>query len=320
MQQACQHMNFDSEKRRAQVNLAGGKLKLCALEKTASTFVKTLSAREHFANNQKATPEVPHQTQPPEPEVKRLVIVRDPYTRLLSAYFDKLYTRPTWYKFASYGRYIIEHFRFNATKEKIDCASDVSWPEFVRFMINSMETDRMRNPHFDPMYKRCEFCVVDYDYYVHLETIGSDMEHIYQTINTTMVSAMSDEQDAIRSKCGEIVAHREDAGNCQTVEEIFHRAWFSFKARGFIASDVNIPLTKEEMKNVTKNRFSDLCWQAHLDSVARIDKKRQRREKVVEMYLQLPLLDRLKLREIFLKDFQLHGYDSTPSDLFPELR
>ena len=40
---------------------------------------------------------------------------------------------------------------------------------------------------------------------------------------------------------------------------------------------------------------------------------------MVSLYRQVALLDRLKVREALMVDFRLHGYDATPTDIFPEL-
>ena len=314
VQQTCEKIGPASDvtkQRWPKLRLAGNRLHICGLEKIASSFIRFLMRQE-----KKQTGYIPKAT---ETEFKSLVIVREPYSRLLSAYFDKLFTSPTWTHYHHYGRYIIENFRFNATDESIDCASGVTFPEFVRYTIHAQETDKERNPHFDPMHRRCQFCHRDYDYYVHLETLSSDMDYVYKSVNATLVPELKDEQQAIRSKAHETVAKRNNE-RCQSVGEVFRRAWYSFQARGFFAADMKLPLTEQEMATVTEKEFAEVCWKAHVESVGRMNKSKQRRDTVVEMYSQVPLLDRLKLRQIFLKDFQLHGYDSTPADLFPELQ
>ena len=311
VREACDKLQVNSDvmtERRPNVVLAGGRLRMCLLEKTASSFIQFLSEQENRTRGENLK----------KTDVQTFVIVREPYSRLLSAYFDKIFTRPTWLLYDHYVKYIVKHFRFNATIQNTACASGVTFPEFVRYTIHSLETDKERNAHFDPMHRRCQFCYVDYDYYVHLETLASDMEYVYQAVNATLVTELKDEQQAMRSKAKETVGNQHQA-HCQSVEEMFRRTWYSFKARGFIATDMKLPLTAKELSSVTSEQLAEICWQAHLQSVSRIDKSRQRREALVEMYRQIPLLDRLKLREIFLKDFQLHGYDSTPHDIFPEL-
>ena len=250
---------------------------------------------------------------------KSFVIVREPYGRLVSAYVDKIHTRSVWWDW--YGKYIIETFRYRASYTSKHCGSDVSFPEFVSYFIHSVETGIKANPHWGPIHHHCQFCLYDYDYYVHLETLISDMEYIYKSVNETMKSSMEDEEWTTRNKAEDVMDQRDGHKfqHCQSSCSMIERVWRSFHNRGLVAPDVKMPLTGGQCDSITKREFQDLSWKSHLDSVDRIDKGKQRRDAMVELYLQVPLLDRLKVRDIFMTDFELHGYESTPPDMFPEL-
>ena len=62
--------------------------------------------------------------------------VREPYSRLLSAYVDKLFSPNTMF-WKITGSYVIEKFRQNPSKKSIDCGCDVTFPEFVRYFIHA---------------------------------------------------------------------------------------------------------------------------------------------------------------------------------------
>ena len=318
----CQSQSADRKVKNLEareITLAFGKLTLCWIEKTASSFMKTLRAKESdVLKDYKKKHLTERPTQNPN-NAKKLVIVREPYGRLVSAYIDKLYTRAIWWK--TYGQIIVSHFRYVPTDEQINCGSDVTFTEFVRYVIYTVETGRFTEPHFDPINKHCQFCTANYDYYVHLETLVSDMEYIYKSVNETLRYEMSDDEFTMGEKMYDFIVQREEGKykNCETTCGLLDRAWWSFHARGLIAKDVKMPLKGQICDTIKQRDLSDVAWKAHQESKDTFSKKRQRRDKIVELFMQVPLLDRLKLRDIFMNDFMLHGYDSTPVDLFPEV-
>jgi len=305
------------EQRTLEITMAYGKLKLCGLEKTASTFMRSLRYREDTMNfkRQKAGLS-PYKSE--DGSYKTFIIVREPYGRLLSAYIDKLYSRSSWW---GQGKYIIENFRYHATHQSKQCGSDVSFAEFIRYWIHSQETDLRGDGHFNPMHRECQFCHFDYDYYVHMETIQKDMEFVYKETNTTLIRAMDDEEFTMRDKAADIIKQRDSGAfrGCEEVCAMLDRAWWTFHARGLIASDVPQPLKEDQCVEIEQSQFEDLVWKSHVESKERIDKVKQRRQAMVDLYLTVPLLDRLKVRNILLRDFNLHGYESLPMDMFPEL-
>ena len=99
------------------------------------------------------------------------------------------------------------------------------------------------------------------------------------------------------------------------------KSWWTFQLRGLVSKDLSLPdwLTGEKCDTITKTEFVSVAWDAHLKSVGHFNKRKQRRQMMVDLFLQVPLLDRLRVREIFMKDFKLHNYDSLPKDIFPEI-
>jgi len=327
LQKVCQGLTLDenvAKQRDLEITIARGKLKLCGLEKTASTFMKHLRAREN-APKRTSRDRLENKDAPPENlpkdenDFKSFIVVREPYGRLVSGYIDKLYTRTIWWKMM--GKYIIENFRFKPTPKEKECGSDVSFTEFIRYWIHAQETNHRRDGHFQPMHEECQFCHWDYDYYAHMETLKSDMKFIYESNNLTLMSTFVDEEETMRDKASDIIGQRKAGQHvgCEEGCNMLERAWWSFHARGLIALDVKLPLQGEACQTVERREFEDIAWQAHVESEDRIDKPKQRRQMMVSLYLQLPLLDRLKVREVFMRDFELFGYDSTPKDMFPEL-
>ena len=245
--------------------------------------------------------------------------MREPYTRLQSAYIDKLYTRASWW--AGAGKYILETFRSKSARGKLDykCGSNVTFPEFVRYWIYAQEAGRHNDNHWVPMHTECRMCTFDYDLYVHLETIASDMANLYQTVGEQMSRPMSDDEWTIDNKIKDLIPQRDHGawGDCEANCSMLGRAWWSFQARGLVGVDQDFP--DVDCNIVNRTELSYLALAARRRSVGGFDKGAQRRASVAAMYRQVPLLDRLKVRDLLMPDFKLHGYDPTPRDMFPEL-
>lgn len=164
----------------------------CAIAKVGCTFLRrlvlTLSAGEgQYSSPFDISPSDIHfryvetLSKVPEPQrtfmknnFTKLLFVRDPYSRLFSAYVDKLFTPQTAF-LQNYGRYIIRKFRKGATKKSIECGHDVSFSEFVQYVIASIKGKGQMNPHFMPMYLQCDPCSQSYDVIGRLETLKEDL-------------------------------------------------------------------------------------------------------------------------------------------------
>lgn len=136
---------------------------------------------------------------------KTFIIVRHPFTRLVSAFRDKIeranidtnLTNDWYYKV--YGKKIVDVYRkkaiakfgqdyFNASnnfgspvpvrKGLRDSRLPIFW-EFVQYVIHTKaETD----VHWKPMTKHCLLCAVDYDYVIKFENLHAEEGKWVKTI------------------------------------------------------------------------------------------------------------------------------------------
>lgn len=106
---------------------------------------------------------------------KKFVFVREPFSRALSGYRNKLYKRNRYFE-QLVGRKIIELFRKNATKMDLKTGIGVTFKEFLQHLTQTQPHEL--NPHWKPMYLITNPCAVQYDYIGHLETGAWDIENI----------------------------------------------------------------------------------------------------------------------------------------------
>lgn len=320
-------------------SFARGKLQWCRILKTASSYIRQLDGDEsrilseltfnrvfklNDSDKQKLNltgfPDNFHWKKP------RFMMVREPYSRMISGYFDRLVTLPM--NWMSLGSEIVKWLRPNIQSPE---GHDVSFPEFVKYFIRSQKTGWFYDFHFAPMSTKCDPCRFHIDYVAHMETMKDDMKFIVDIASDENITARINSQD-FKDNTGNLMAakvrsqlkYEKYITQFVSMCDAFDIIWWSFKARGFIPRDLPFPLSREhcdnDETNVLTSRFIDVSIQSYLNSRGKLDKRKQAREIMVELFLQVPLKDRIQVRNILATDFRLFDYDPQPRDLFPELQ
>jgi len=107
----------------------------------------------------------------------KVIIIRHPLIRLLSAYRNKFVEdNPVYPKHL--GTKIIARYRKDASNESLVTGQDVRYSEFVQFLIDSGKEGKKFDMHWAPYTELCDPCHVKYDIVMKLETMDSDMEYI----------------------------------------------------------------------------------------------------------------------------------------------
>ena len=117
----------------------------------------------------------------------KFLFVRNPFERLLSAYHNKLeqHYQSSKYFQSRFGRYIVKHYRQNASKYSLTRGDDVTFKEFAAYLVAEEEGEF--NEHWKPIYHLCHPCLVSYDIIGKYETFDQDSEFILKQIGETTI-------------------------------------------------------------------------------------------------------------------------------------
>ena len=291
------------------------RLRYCRVPKVGSTYLHEL--KWHFAKlyNIFQSQHACHDVVP-----KTFVIVREPYSRLVSAYFDKIVTIPLWWR--NFGGFIVKEFRGgdDISPGHVGCGHDVSFDEFVRFFIFSETEETMQDPHLIPMYKLCDICHQHYDFIGKLETFTEDVKYIYKQINESADIGISSDVAKIESKCLNFATlfKEQNYSECMDICEGHKRVWYGFQSMGLVPRNYNFPFSENRCRNLSGWEFSEVTKKVYFGTKGKFDKHQQKDDFLRESYREVSLEVRLKLYSILKKDLDFFGYDPFPENVFPE--
>ncbi|XP_070541992.1 carbohydrate sulfotransferase 14-like isoform X2 [Ptychodera flava] len=117
---------------------------------------------------------------------KKVLFVREPFHRLLSAYRNKfeLTTVNSIYR-RKYGRYIIQKYREKPISHSSMKDNDVTFPEFVKYLIDPRTTFSSMDQHWRPMFALCNVCNIGYDFIGKFERLQEDALSVLTLIHAS---------------------------------------------------------------------------------------------------------------------------------------
>lgn len=252
-----------------------------------------------------------------------LLVVRDPYTKLFSAYVDKLY-HPNYLFWKVTGQPVQQ---MTNNSHRSSCGNNISFSEFIKYIIfQSNRIGGSLNTHFTPVYKHCDPCRAKYDYIMKFENFKDDFYFIIDSWNTKFNLNISFDDFEGETALNVAETHidisfstkRLYAHQCNiSAYNFLLRTWRFLQISGYIPKEVELPfpndmhtskITKEEVLGAVKDVLSnDINW-------TRV--KTQRHEALVQAYQTIDKNDIMRLREIVKPDCEYFGYDNFPEYLF----
>jgi len=248
------------------------------------------------------------------------MFVRDPFRRALSGYTDNFFQANTLY-WRILGTHIINITRSDPLKKSLQCGHDVTFPEYVKYLIHSEKTNTFRNRHFFPMHKHCAPCVVQYDVIGKLETMRNDTDYIYDVLNirhNMTLRRFQSETDHYRVDflINQMYSMKKRIVPCMPFYEAMLRLWKSFQIRGFLAKNVSISLKREKADRMEKNEFKKIVSQAYTESGNKQNRRGNQQDAFREAFGMVPIEDLEQLSAVFKTDCELFEYNCRPPEIF----
>lgn len=326
---ACQGLDLEETERfRALLN-QDHKLLYCRVNKCASTFVlglldRVLNCGRHCLREQKDTiKQLPFNSQfLLLKNAYSFIFVREPYGRFFSYYSNRFYaTKEQWPRSASE---IIKKFRKNPSEVSLKYGHDLSFTEFILYVIDGFYSDDKENEHVRPMHFNCNPCQLNYDFIGKLETLPSDINFLlHQWKHLNLTHDISDDvvtellNDHLFKPVDNLFSAIKDfKGSPIPVYNLLVRTWTYYQIREKVSKKILLPFSKAEAEQVTKNQYIDKLTAAMERSKGMAGLKSQKMAAMRQAYSSMPPEILEDLKTVVETDCKLFGYDIEPYFVF----
>ncbi|XP_025084698.1 carbohydrate sulfotransferase 13-like isoform X2 [Pomacea canaliculata] len=247
----------------------------------------------------------------------RFMFVRDPYSRLWSAYVDK-FLLPNFWKM--YGWRIVQRRPWNHTADE-RCARNISFSEFLDYVTSTAPGSL--NEHFAPYRLLCSPCVFRPHVIGKMETFGEDARYVLQQLNLSrFASEFSSYDKHARHEMTMLIddvylVYEESFFKfCTNTTDLAARLWQVLQINGYLPSDIAFPWNKN--KHVNKHALKELVLEVYSRHPNRDEhvQKIQKEQSLVNGYRTVPDDILAKVRELYALEFKMFGYDPFPEKLY----
>jgi len=278
------------------------------------------------------------------------LFVRNPYSRVFSAYVDKL-VAPNPHFWKEFGAKAIAKFRVttkpdshgNKTytsegkiggygerwehrrlhqRERTISGHDVSFTEFLKWVVNCEQTKPMPDAHIASVKKKCKPCSSPFNYVGKMETFANDaffimdklgMNRSIRSLEHTFKNKST--HDAIVDSIESPFRWRREIQKHISWTSALQRIWLKLQLRGIIDFEQKLNLTPYQVITIRDNEFIGMAVNAHKQSNPEKLMK-QKSEVKIEAFRSVPVEVLAAFKEAYMEDFILFGYESTPEQYF----
>ncbi|XP_045166037.1 carbohydrate sulfotransferase 11-like isoform X2 [Mercenaria mercenaria] len=113
---------------------------------------------------------------------KKVIFVREPLERVLSAYRNKFVQQGNDYFKEKFGRKIIKRFRENPSEKSLMKGDDVTFKEFVQYLLDRKTIEQGYNEHWESFHDLCHPCHIRYNYIGNYETLDDDVNGLLKIL------------------------------------------------------------------------------------------------------------------------------------------
>ena len=248
---------------------------------------------------------------------RSILVSRDPYTRLFSAFIDLLFL-PLFYVPAQKMVQRQRHFPDNVTV----CPSDITFQEFLDYIIYCVNERIILNGHWTPLTSVCDVCNIDAIAIVKQETFAQDVEYTLKEIGISnddfniihdVLNGRS--KDAIMlGLIKNMVTYNVELNSgrefCLSDLDVVKRFWKAIQIQGHLRDGVIFPsdvINNQNAMNVTL--LEDVIINTIRRNPMTSDERlRQRRHALERAYQDIDVNTIKGIKDIYKQDFELFNY------------
>ena len=250
---------------------------------------------------------------------RSVVVARDPYSRLFSAYIDKMFL-PLLYVVAEQA---VRHQR-GLAKDELTCPESITFQEFLNHIIQKVLAEGKRvNDHWAPIFSLCNPCEINVLSLVKQESFSTDVEYTLREIGlaeeeyTVIHDALHDRriESTITGIVQTVLTLTSTGRRCMNSVMIAERIWRSFQIQGYLRDDLPFPSDVIDSENKANSTMflSEVILRTIKENPLTPDESiRQRRRALETAYEIISEKTIMHIQDIYKQDFELFGYPLEP--------
>ncbi|XP_069103831.1 uncharacterized protein [Argopecten irradians] len=282
-------------------------LVLLALELPKGTDVRRIFQTKRSLVHAQSTGYLRKTVEDESRPTRNVIVARDPYRRLFSAYVDKQILRLP--------------IRDANNSSKLLCGNHLTFEQYLHFIVSSGFKGRFVDRHVAPVTLLCKACEKKYQYVAKQETLSADLMFLLKNITNVpedtreaIWSLLNREVDekTIKGVVETVVARAADV--CSNMPEFTSSLWSVFQLQGILRTDAVFPLEYfKRLRIIDGAAVTDIILKTISSyPLSNAERRRQRNEAVVKAYAGVSPLTIRGIQNMFFKDFLLFGYDIYP--------
>ena len=254
----------------------------------------------------------------------KLVMVREPFSRLYTTYVDRLLVPDALY-WKRWAVPAIARHRKYPSNHSLTCGHDLTFAEFVKYVIEELHES---DDDVKPVSTLCVPCEVHYSVIGHVDTLTSDFVYLTSLLKLTVANLSAESfaadviDDAIMSATKKAFDHYNGGLDaCIPKYELGKRLWRKLQTDGVISDQLKFSFAPKKVEKMTATEFVEMVREARQVSGGGTGQApgpglaQQRAQAVHEAFKALSGQDVMKLVNIYSADFDMFAYDKHPSFL-----
>ncbi|XP_053382871.1 uncharacterized protein LOC123562320 [Mercenaria mercenaria] len=248
----------------------------------------------------------------------RSMTVRNPYTRLWSAFIDKFLLPDFW---QTKGRHIIKMIRKNPKPLSAKCGHDVTFTEFIQYVITigHQFTYWNQDKHWLPASDICDPCVFRPHIIGKQEFFMKDMKytlkHVKLDYMLPKITSVDPTEFEIKDEIDYSFKIFSRVKKCIDIYELCNRIWTAFIFNGYLPSEEAFP-TNIDKNSLNIDSFYELVKGVRTKyNITKADVKVKRKHALTTAYKQISKKHMEDLKSLYKMDFELFDYESEPAFL-----
>ncbi|KAL4216279.1 hypothetical protein ACF0H5_024004 [Mactra antiquata] len=246
-----------------------------------------------------------------------VLVSRDPYSRLYSAYVDKVFLmlQPT---LSCAVRTALNKKTESTVRGK--CPTDVTFEEFLKFVVKTVLAGKSLNIHYAPIESFCQPCKVKAMYLLKQESFATDAVEILKDIGVekkklnVINSALHEHRieytipGIVKTAYGRLLGGK----NRMTGLLLAQKLWKSFQIQGYIPDSIDLPSSSENAYTKVDYFIHVVMETIEKHKLSSDESKTLRQKHLVNAYkgIEKDIIERI--RQIYEVDIALFGYDVYP--------